>query len=149
MYNTDKEKILLSPSSNHYVKMAEECVQQRVCIDLIYGISTLKSIDLTSIAPLATMTGGDLHLFSPYDPVKHGEKLHYEVFRILTRTQASEVAIKARTSTGLTVTEYFGGFGYKEVADFELAAFDSDKSLGFIVRNDEKLKEDPNALVFV
>lgn len=85
--------------------------------------------------------------FSNFDINKHGEKLHYEVFRILTRTQGSEVAIKARTSTGLTVTEYFGGFGVKETADFELAAIDSDKGIGFTIRMDEKLKDDSLAHV--
>lgn len=69
------------------------------------------------------------------------------MFRILTRTQGSEVAIKARTSTGLTVTEYFGGFGVKETADFELAAIDSDKGIGFTIRMDEKLKDDSLAHV--
>jgi len=97
---------------------------------------------LTSIAPVATLTGGDLHLMNPFDVTKHGEKLHYDIFRILTRNQGTEVAIKARTSTGLTVTEYFGGFGFKEAADFELSAIDCDKSIGFSIRNDEKLKED-------
>lgn len=42
------------------------------------------------------------------------------------------------------MTEYFGSFGFKEIADFSLAAIDCDKSLGFVVRNDEKLKEDAN-----
>lgn len=55
-------------------------------MDLIYAINSQKSIDLTSIAPVATLTGGDLHLFSPFDINKHGEKLHYEIFRILTRS---------------------------------------------------------------
>ena len=137
--------MLLSPVNDFYVKMAEECVDQRICVDLIYAINNAKSIDLTSMAPIATLTGGDLHLFSPFDPMKHGEKLHYEVFRILTRMQGTEVAIKARASTGLTVTEYFGSFGFKEIADFALAAIDCDKSVGFAVRNDEKLKEDPNS----
>ena len=59
------------------------------------------------------------------------------------------MAIKARTSTGLTVTEYFGSFGFKETADFELSAFDSDKSIGFLVRCDEKLKDDPTYQAFV
>lgn len=39
--------------------------------------------------------------------------------------------IKARTSTGITVTEYLGSFGHKEQADFELAAIDSDKTISF------------------
>lgn len=77
-----------------------------------------------------------------FDINKHGEKLHYEIFRLLTRTQGSEVAIKARTSTGLSVVEYFGGFGVKEQADFELSAIDSDKSIGFLIRSDDKLKDE-------
>jgi protein transport protein SEC24 len=143
LYNSDKEKVILSPVSDIYVKLAEECITQRICVDLFYAINNPKSIDLTSIAPIATLTGGDLYFFNGYDSAKHGEKLHYDIFRVLYRNQVSEVAIKARTSTGLTVTEYFGGFGFKESADFELSAFDSDKSVGFLVRCDEKLKEDP------
>lgn len=115
-------------------------------MDLIYAI-TAKSVDITTIAPVATMTGGDLHVFAPYDVNKHGEKLHYEIFRILTRNQGTEVAIKARTSTGLSVIEYFGGFGVKEIADFELAAIDCDKTVGIVIRNDEKLKEDSMAYI--
>ena len=97
-----------------------------------------KSIDLTSIAPLSAHTGGDLYYYNPFDATKHGERLHYEIFRVLTRSQATEVAIKARTSTGYSVIEYFGGFGVKETTDFELAAIDSDKFIGFIMRCDEK-----------
>lgn len=85
-YNTDKEKVLLSPVNETFVKLAHECVRERICVDLIYAINSLKSIDLTSIAPIAALTGGDLHLFNPFDINKHGEKLHYEIFRILTRT---------------------------------------------------------------
>ena len=57
------------------------------------------------------------------------------------------MVIKARCSTGFSVTEYFGGFLYKETSDFELSAIDSDKSLSFIIRNDEKMKE--NSFAFV
>jgi protein transport protein SEC24 len=106
-----------------------------------------KSIDLTSIAVLPSHTGGDLHFMAPFDINKHGEKLHYEIFRVLTRVSASEVQIKARVSTGLSVVEYFGGFTFKEQPDIALASMDSDKSIGFVIRNDEKLKE--NTLAFV
>ena len=40
---------------------------------------------MTTIAPIATLTGGDLIYFNNFDIYKHGEKLHYEIFRILTR----------------------------------------------------------------
>lgn len=55
--------------------------------------------------------------------------------------------IKARTSQGFSVTEYYGGFLFKESADFELAAIDADKSLAFVVRNDDKMKENQSAFV--
>ena len=45
------------------------------------------------------------------------------------------------------MTEYFGGFGVKDLADFELSAIDSDKSIGFLLRSDDKLKEDQFAYV--
>ena len=45
------------------------------------------------------------------------------------------------------MTEYFGGFGVKELPDFELAAIDSDKSVGFTVRMDDKLKDEQLAHV--
>ena len=83
-------------------------------MDLFYCIPpqfTSKSVDLASIAPLSALTGGDLHYMCPFDYCKHGEKLHYEIFRTLTRTQATDVSIKVRTSQGLSVQEYFGSFG--------------------------------------
>lgn len=108
---------------------------------------TYKSVDLTSIAVLPSITGGDLHFMAPFDINKHGEKLHYEIFRVLTRVSATEVQIKARVSQGLTVSEYFGGFTYKEQPDIALASVDSDKSLGFVIRVDEKLKDGTLAFV--
>jgi hypothetical protein len=50
--------------------------------------------------------------------------------------------IKARCSKGMSVTEYFGGFGLRESVELQLAALDADKTFGFTLRNDEKIPED-------
>jgi hypothetical protein len=50
-----------------------------------------KSVDLTSMAVLPSITGGDLHFMAPFDITKQGEKLHYEIFLFLTRVSATEV----------------------------------------------------------
>lgn len=110
MHNTDKEKGLLTPANDHYIKLAEECNQKRIAVDLFYTLASTKSIDLATVAVLAGMTGGDLHYMCPFEPSKHGEKLHYDIFRTLTRSSGSDVQIKARVSAGLSVCEYFGGF---------------------------------------
>jgi protein transport protein SEC24 len=147
LYNTDKEKVILSPANDHYIKLGEECHKARITVDLFYALNQYKALDLTSIAVLPSMTGGDLHLMYPFDINKHGEKLHYEIYRTLTRTSGSEVQIKARVSAGMSIAEYFGGFTVKEIPDISLASIDADKSIGFLIRVDEKLKE--NTLAFV
>jgi protein transport protein SEC24 len=147
LINTDKEKVMLNPASDAFMQLAAKCVEQRVTVDLFFAMSQYKSVDLTSIAVLPSVTGGDLHFMAPFDINKHGEKLHYEIFRVLTRVSATEVQIKARVSAGMSVIEYFGGFTFKEQPDISLASIDSDKSIGFVIRVDEKLKE--NSLAFI
>lgn len=39
LYNTDKEKTLLCPKNEYYQKLAQECIQQRVCVDLFYAMN--------------------------------------------------------------------------------------------------------------
>jgi protein transport protein SEC24 len=95
LYNYDGEKGLISPGNNIFVKMAQECVQSRICVDIFYAANSAKSIDLGSISPLVSLTGGDLHFFNSFNIAKHGEKLHYEIYRGLTRTVGRDVIIKA------------------------------------------------------
>jgi hypothetical protein len=47
----------------------------------------------------------------------------------------------------LNVSEYFGSFTFKETPDITLSSIDADKSVGFMIRNDEKLKD--NSVAFV
>jgi protein transport protein SEC24 len=105
------------------------------------------AMNLSQIAPVATITGGDLHYWPMYDPFKHSEKLHYEIFRTLTRNQGFEVVIKARTGQGIALEEYYGGFGKKETTDFELAAIDADKTICFKLTSTAQLKETQFAFV--
>ena len=97
-YNNDKEKAMLSPANELYTKLAQECIAQRITVDIFYAMNNYKSVDLATIAVLPSLTGGDLHYMCPFDPIKNGEKLHYDIFRLLTRTQGTEVQIKARVS---------------------------------------------------
>lgn len=77
VYNTPNEHKILTQENDTYTKLAEECIKNRICVDLFITIPDTKSIDLTTIAPIATYTGGDLNYFMPFDINKHGEKLHY------------------------------------------------------------------------
>jgi Sec23/Sec24 trunk domain len=45
LYNTDKERQILSPASDLYVKLAEDCVSHRICVDLFFTLNSANSID--------------------------------------------------------------------------------------------------------
>ena len=57
----------------------------------------------------------------------------------MTRIVATDCMIKVRVSTGLTVSEYFGGFGVYQRAEFGLAALDQDKVFSATIINDSTL----------
>ena len=101
----------------------------------------LESIDLATLNKVVQLTGGDILFFGDWDPIKHTDKLYYELFRNISKVTASEVQIKARCSKGFSVTEYFGGFGVKEATAIMLSSIDADKSFGFSLRNDETFEE--------
>lgn len=100
---------------------------------------------MATIGLICGKTGGDLVYYNLFDAAKHGEKLYYSLFRILTRTTTYDISIKARSSVGVSVVEYLGsGFLSYKMADFKIAAVDSDKTFTVIMRNDGKLEENAN-----
>lgn len=64
LYNTTNEHKLLAPETSHYQNLAIECVKNRVCVDIFYALNTLfKSIDVASVSPITSTTGGDLYYY--------------------------------------------------------------------------------------
>jgi len=65
---------MMAPAHEYYKQLAQECLQQRICVDLYIGVGPkITSIDLTTVAPVAGITGGDLHFYQNFDVIKHGE----------------------------------------------------------------------------
>ena len=103
---------MLAPEGTFYRDQALDCISKCITVDLFLAVNTKKqSLDVATLAPLTGITGGDLNFFPDFDSVQHGEKLYYQIFRNMTRIVATDCMIKVRVSTGLTVSEYFGGFG--------------------------------------
>mmetsp|Transcript_15076 Transcript_15076/g.14648 ORF Transcript_15076/g.14648 Transcript_15076/m.14648 type:complete len:110 (-) Transcript_15076:45-374(-) len=87
IYNSSSENKILSPETNFYSQLGEELVKRRICVDLFFTLNPKHtSIDLAQIAPVSAITGGDLYYYNTFNINKHSEKLHYDIFRILTRT---------------------------------------------------------------
>jgi len=65
----------------------------------------------------------------------------------MTRYTVYDVSMKGRCSIGLTINKYIGGFGEMLESPVQLSAFDADKTIGFTIKQDGKLKPDTSAYI--
>lgn len=65
---------------------------------------------------------------------RDGERIHYNLFRNLTRTAGYDCVMTLRTSNGLVVQEYYSGAGKQECRDLSLSCIDADKTLAVIFK---------------
>ena len=78
---------------------------------------------------------------------RHGEKLHFDIFRDLTRNTVYDVSMKARVSMGLSITSYLGGFGESTENTVEQSCIDADKTIGFTIKQDVKMNVGSRAYI--
>ena len=147
LYNTEKERSLLQcdEKCTAYNDLAEICNNARIAVDVF--ACTQADIDLASITPVSSPLGGEIYYYSPFNSAEYGEKLHFDVFRDLTRYTVYDISMKARCSLGLSIQKYMGGFGELMESPVQLATLDADKTIAFTLKQDAKLKTDTPAFI--
>lgn len=147
LYNTEKERTLFVPEekTKTYIDLGNIGVKERIGVDLF--ACTQGDVDLASIAPVAALTGGEVYYYSPFNSTEYGEKLHFDLFRNLSRQTVYDVSIKARCSLGLSVHKYLGGFGETLDSPIQLSVMDSDKTIAFTMKQTNKLV--PNTPAYI
>ena len=138
LYNTGNEASkMLTPASSFYKDLAKECIQKCIVVDLfIAGNLKYKSLDVATMQPITSLTGGDLYFYYTFDVTKHGEKLYYHIFRNLTRVTVTDVEVKLRVSSSLQVNEYIGDFITADDASIrKLSALDQDKVISISINS--------------
>ncbi len=152
LYGTEKERTLLLPT-DVYQDLADVCANQKVAVDIF--VCTHGDIDLASLLPVSAGVGGEVYYYPDFNAASYvgamnlgdrqGEKLHFDVFRDLTRYTVYDVSMKARCSIGLRVAKYLGGLGETSENTVELATLDADKTIGFLLEQESKLKTESAA----
>lgn len=140
LFNSDKEYTLFLPDEKDtaYKQMKELCINYRVAVD-IFACPQI-DIDLATISCVSSPVGGEVCYYHGFNTGECAEKLHFDIFRDLTRFTVYDVSFNARCSIGLSVHRYYGGFGETFKGPILYSAFDSDKSIAFTIRQDRKLK---------
>ncbi|OMJ75185.1 hypothetical protein SteCoe_25735 [Stentor coeruleus] len=135
--HTEKEKAY-HPSES-YLQLGQDCCGEDICVDIF--ACTNQQINSASLASLCSQTGGDFYYYPGFKAEVDGEKLYYQIVRVLTRPQGSQVVMRARCSNGLSVDYYLGKYKRKGPVEMEAACIDSDKSIAILLKYDEKLNE--------
>ncbi|KAF9300853.1 COPII coat Sec23p-Sfb3p heterodimer component [Mortierella antarctica] len=143
LYGTDKERTLYAPQDDFYRKLAEQCVDAGLCIDLFLFPNAY--IDVATLGCLPSITGGETLMFPNFNAARDGAKFTGNIAKIVSRPFGFNALMRVRCSTGLRITEHFGNFHMKNSTDLELAGIDSEKAFGVLVKHDGKLDEKTEA----
>lgn len=138
LHHSEAEKAYL-PDEN-YLLLSQACCEEDICVDIF--VCTNVSVGLRSLGVLCSQTGGDLYYFPSYKSETDGERLYYYIARLLTRTQYSQITMRARCSNGISVDYYVGKYKRKSPVEMDVACIDSDKSFVIVLKHDEKLVDD-------
>ena len=139
LYNTDRERELFIPQYDALYELGRECSGLGITVDY-FGCAVQAYLDVASVYPLVSITGGDLHLYSRYT-AQDAEKLHFALVRTLTRQQVFQVQMRVRVSSGLAVDSYIGHYHRKGATDMEVSILDADKAFAVCFKHEERLKE--------
>ncbi|EGR29624.1 hypothetical protein IMG5_151710, partial [Ichthyophthirius multifiliis] len=123
----EQEKNLYIPQCNSYKELSQNLLKKSISVDLF--VFAPDYCDLATISLLLTVTGGSLYYFPQYNSAYDGEKIHYQLFRILTRNYGQDCIMTLRASPGIILEEFFTGKGKVSVRDLQMSALDSDQSI--------------------
>ncbi len=144
LYHTAKEADLLRPNGSYYEKLATQCAEARVSVDIYAGASAY--IDLATIGTLSSTTAGQIYLYSGFSAGKDGEAFHRDMYRGVTRYTAFGGVMVIRTTRGLRMSEKFGNFFTRDGNEMEIAAVSCDSSFGVMLTHDRKITQKEAAI---
>ncbi|KAK0414853.1 hypothetical protein QR680_011641 [Steinernema hermaphroditum] len=142
---TDRENTVLNPVTDFYKKLGKKCVQIGCAVDLFVFPSAF--IDLATISPLASVTGGTVYSYQYFDSQRDGQRFLLDLRRDVSRHIGFDAMIRVRTSAGIRPTGFYGSFLMENNTDMELGCIDSDKAVVVDIKHDSKLKKDENVYV--
>ncbi|CAO3661283.1 unnamed protein product [Rhizopus microsporus] len=136
LYGTEKEKNLITPQSDKYKQLGEECVKNGVCVNT--WVFPSQYMDLSTVRIVSHLTGGDLRYYPGF---KLGDKYSvlYQLNHDLHRETGFDGVLRVRCSDGLQVMDHYGACHMSTYTDVDLAGIDEDKALVAVMKHDGKL----------
>ncbi|KII60596.1 Protein transport protein Sec24C [Thelohanellus kitauei] len=134
---SEDEKKILAPQSTYYSDLGDKCVEFGVGVDL-YLFPT-GPVEVASLAPLCTKTGGRLKLYKYYKSGTNGNLLSHDIEQNLTSFTGLDTMAKLRCSNGISIKNIYGNCTTVNVSEVIMSTVDSTKSITFELVHDEKV----------
>ena len=134
---TENEKNLYLPQCNSYKDIALNLLKRSISVDLF--VFAPEYCDLATISQLTTVTGGNLYYYPHYNSLYDGEKIHYELYRNLTRNYAIDCIMTLRASPGIILEEFYTTRGKVSVRDLQMSTLDADQSITIQYKQEDKI----------
>jgi len=99
-------------------------------------------IDMASLSVLPRCTGGAICYLPGFDPARDGERLHYDISRLVVQPCVYSCVLKLRCSKGLQVESMYGTWE-PEVIDpstFQVSRLSVDGTVNFTVTHTERIE---------
>ncbi|EGR34087.1 sec23 sec24 trunk domain protein [Ichthyophthirius multifiliis] len=134
---TDQEKTLYIPQCASYKDLSLLLLQKSISIDLF--IFSSEYTDLSTTSQLSTITGGNINFYPNFTPELHSEKLHYNLFRNITKSYSIDCILTLRTSPGLILEGFYTVIGNIQTRDVQISYLDPDYTLGIAYKQKDKI----------
>lgn len=138
---------LLNPATDFYKKLALECSESQIAVDL-FNLSTTYS-DLASVSPIAKYSAGSVYYYSnePNNPTSALARFDSDFRHYLTRPIGLESVLRVRCSRGLTIHTFHGNFFVRSTDLLVLPNANPDASYAMQISIDD-LRPDTQSVCF-
>lgn len=147
LLGTEKEKTILTPQTNFYTKLGQECVAAGCSVDLFLFPNSY--CDVASMADVSRLTSGNIYKYSYFQADLDGERFIEDLRRNVERPVGFDAILRVRSSTGIRPVDFYGNFYMSNTTDVEMAALDSEQTIAVEIKHDDKLSEAEGAYVQV
>ncbi|VDP09444.1 unnamed protein product [Soboliphyme baturini] len=137
LLGTEKEKTILTPQSEFYTKLAQDCVSVGCCVDMFLFPNSY--MDVATVGSLCGLTGGQVFKYQYFQPEIDGPRFLADLRNDIQKPILFDAVMRLRTSSGIRPTDFYGSFFMSNTTDVEMAAVDCDKCVTIEIKHDDKI----------
>ncbi|XP_037079990.1 protein transport protein Sec24C-like [Pollicipes pollicipes] len=142
---SDKEKHVLTPQTQFYNNLGQECVQVGCSVHLF--LLNNAYVDLPTLGQVVRLTGGEVFKYTYFQADLDGDRLLRDLSRAVGQPAGFDAIMRVRTSTGVRPVDFHGHFYMSNTTDMELAAIDSSQAVTVELKHDDKLTEEDGVYI--